>query len=140
MKRYALLLIALLISGCTSQTPVPKKDVDPQLSEVLSENDRLQEQVRTLEKERDDLKKGSLANVGEIRVGIDKAKEIARTTAPYMEVKQSRRVEFALHNPDRWVAVWVLDLGNEERPYQGTIIVDAITGKVLNATNAPGGG
>ncbi|HEY3366704.1 MAG TPA: hypothetical protein VGK74_16765 [Symbiobacteriaceae bacterium] len=139
MKRYTLLFVALLIAGCASQSLAPKKDADPQLSQVLSENAKLQEQVRTLEKERDELKKGSLANVGEIRVGIDKAKEIAKTTAPYMEVKQSRRVEFALNNPGRWVAVWVLDLGNEERPYQGTIIVDAITGKVLNATNAPSG-
>ncbi|HWI60901.1 MAG TPA: hypothetical protein VNT75_03585 [Symbiobacteriaceae bacterium] len=142
MKQLALILMVLFVVGCASPAQRLAKETDQQLSDLQSENARLKEQVKRLENERDELKKhvgGSLGNVGEVKVGREQAVEIAKSNAPNMDVKSSKRVEFILRTPDRWVSVWVLDIGDDDRPYQGTIVVDAITGDVLNATNAPGG-
>lgn len=64
---------------------------------------------------------------------------VART-APGAEAKAIAFYEFPLKNPDRWVAIYVVNLINkaDQRP-AGTMVIDAYTGEVLTVFSPPSG-
>jgi len=144
VRRYSawgLLISVLVLTGCGAPgVPTPAQaELPDKIAEIQMENQGLTRRVETLQRENDELKRQLAAGpgVGQIKVSREQAEQIVRGNAQDWEVSHVSLVELMLRDPDRWVAVWLFVSG--ECPRCSKRIVDAMTGQVLNATNAPPG-
>lgn len=128
-KAALFLAIALLIAGCSKASPTAAEP-GPEL---------LQLKIRLLElaAERDQLKGeiGALTNPGKRTVTEEQAVSNALKINPGAAVKAARLIEFQKGRLP--VSVWVVDIRLVDRNWEGTVIIDAVTGQPISADQPP---
>lgn len=129
------LVAALTVTGCGSVSGSADN------AALQAENTSLKDQVKQLEAERDGLKKqlkgdGAPASA---KISQEQLRQTVLAAAPAAQVGSVRMVEFPLSSPQRWVAVYVVELVAADKRPAGSLVVDAVTGQVLTASNPPSG-